>query len=197
MIITLTGPSAVGKTSVMKRLLKEVPGARLLRSVTTRAPRPSDAEAEYLYLSNEEFEQRKGEGAFAWTTPPFAGKSYGTLASDVRVALASDDPYFAAIVPSTVPALHEFASVEGFATRVRSIYIVAPDRETLLHRLTVDRGESMESALGKIEACVGWDQLARDTRVHGTFPYLLVHDRNDLSEKFWHVLHHVHRSWPE
>ncbi|MCR4256408.1 MAG: hypothetical protein NUW08_01750 [Candidatus Uhrbacteria bacterium] len=193
-LITFTASSGGGKTSVMKRLLEEIPGSRLLRSGTTRAPRASDAEGEYLYLAETEFLLRKERSEFAWDAN-FGSARYGTLKIDLRLALASDNTHFAAIVPQIVPTLHEFASVEGFATCVRSIYIKSPGRDILLRRLTVDRGESLELAMQKIEECASWDKIAINRRHNGRFAYLFVGDRDDFEEKYLSVLKDVNRPW--
>ena len=201
MLFTLTGPSAVGKTSIMKRLLKEVLGAQLLRSSTTRGPRGNEAEGEYLCISQAEFDSKERADAFAWTAD-FGSARYGTLKSDLRLALASDNPRFAAIVPSIIPKLHAFASIEGFATRVRSIHIKSPGRDILLRRLTVDRDEPKTVAMNKIEECASWDRVAFNPRprleneAYGWRPlyyYYFVSDRDDLDEKYLSVLKYVRR----
>jgi guanylate kinase len=191
---TLTGPAAVGKTSIMKRLLREIPGSRLVRSTTTRAPRSNDEPGEYQCLPENEFRDLVTKEAFAWVTS-FADKLYGTLKTDLRLALASDKLHFAAIVPSTIPILHEFASVEGLATCVRSIYIKSPGSDILLRRLVEDRGEPKDVALRKIEECASWDKIAFNTLGHGRSPYLFVGDRDDFEEKYLSVLKYVQRPW--
>ncbi len=193
-IITITGPSGVGKTSIMKRLLREVPDARLLRSVTTRERRPSDAESEYLYVTEADFLLRKERGEFAFDTD-FGSARYGTLQSDLRLALASDHARFAAIVPQIIPTLHAFAAEEGFATRVRSIYLKSPGRDILFRRLTVDRGEPIASAEAKIKECAEWDKIAFNTTHAGRSVYLFIPDPDDLDVKYRKVRDYVMRPW--
>lgn len=200
-VFTLTAASGGGKTSIMKRLLREVPGSRLLRSVTTRERRPSDAEGEYLYITEADFLHRKERDEFAWDAD-FGSARYGTLKSDLRLALGSDHVHFAAIVPQIIPSLHDFAAVEGFAPRVRSAYIKSPGADILFRRLTVDRGEPIASAEAKIRECTEWDKIAFNARPRtedeeaGWRPlYFFVGDRDDLEEKYLSVLKLVQRPW--
>ncbi|KAA0205500.1 hypothetical protein EDM68_05630 [Candidatus Uhrbacteria bacterium] len=193
-LITLTGSSGVGKTTIMKRLLREIPDARLLRSVTTRERRPSDAEGEYLYVTEADFLLRQERDEFAWDAE-FGSARYGTLKSDLRLALASDEPHFAAIVPTIIPALHAFASVEVYATRVRSIYLKSPGADILFRRLTVDRGEPIAAAEAKIKECAEWDKIAFDTTHVGRSVYLFIPDPDDLDVKYRKVRDYVLRPW--
>ena len=61
MILTITGPSASGKTSLARALRLQIPGAVVLTSVTTRKPRPSDLPGEYKYETQEGFSKLKQE----------------------------------------------------------------------------------------------------------------------------------------
>ena len=55
-LVVLSGPSGVGKSSVIREALKELPTTWLSVSATTRAPRPGEVHGEnYFYVSQEEF----------------------------------------------------------------------------------------------------------------------------------------------
>lgn len=77
-IFVISGPSGVGKGTVCKRLLQEVPGLSLSISATSRPKRPDEVEGkDYFFLSRELFEARVGEGAFLeWAQ--YNGNYYGT-----------------------------------------------------------------------------------------------------------------------
>lgn len=200
-LFTLTAPAGGGKTTIMKRLLQEMPESKLLRSVTTRHPRANDAEGEYLYITESEFRTHAERNDFAWETA-FSSGLYGTLKSDLRHALASDRVHFAAIVPQIIPKLHAFAAVEGVATRVRSVYLKSPGPDILLRRLTIDRGEPIDVANAKIQECLSWDALAHSTgtptreTANGWRPtYRFIDDDDDLEEKYRAVLVLAQRPW--
>ena len=81
--LVIAGPSAVGKTTVGNIVLQEDPRFRLSRSVTTRAPRGDAYDAEYIYLSREEFEALRDRGELLeWTE--YSGDLYGTALSELE-----------------------------------------------------------------------------------------------------------------
>jgi guanylate kinase len=86
-LIVLSGPSGVGKSTVLRRLLDRYPDRlRLSVSATTRPPRPGEKEGvDYFFLSPEEFARRRQAGEFLECCEVFGrGHWYGTLLSEVR-----------------------------------------------------------------------------------------------------------------
>lgn len=91
-IVILSGPSGVGKTTIVKRLLAdcELP-LKLSISATTRPPRPGETHGEdYFFLDQEEFDVRRDLGEFLECREVFGrGYWYGTLKSEVETSLAN------------------------------------------------------------------------------------------------------------
>lgn len=82
-VIVIAGPSAVGKTTVMKRILELYPEFELVRSATTREARNDSHKSEYIYLSEIEFLTRvKNSEMLEYTE--FGGNYYGTPASEIE-----------------------------------------------------------------------------------------------------------------
>ncbi|WP_414564303.1 MULTISPECIES: guanylate kinase [unclassified Anabaena] len=77
-LIILTGPSGVGKGTLMQALLKRHPELYYSVSVTTRSPRPGETDGKnYYFISRSKFEQLIAQGEFLeWAE--FAGNYYGT-----------------------------------------------------------------------------------------------------------------------
>ncbi|MFW9258284.1 guanylate kinase [Nostoc sp. KVJ20] len=77
-LIVLTGPSGVGKGTLMRSLLERHPELYYSVSVTTRSPRPGEIDGKnYYFISRSKFEQLVAEGEFLeWAE--FAGNYYGT-----------------------------------------------------------------------------------------------------------------------
>jgi len=77
-LIVLTGPSGVGKGTLVKELLSRYPDIYLSVSATTRSPRPGEINGQhYYFVSRSEFEEMITAGEFLeWAE--FAGNCYGT-----------------------------------------------------------------------------------------------------------------------
>ena len=88
----ITGPSGVGKGTLVQRLLQRHPQIWLSISATTRAPRAGEVEGEhYFFLSREGFEQQVAAGGFLeWAE--FAGNLYGTPRQPVEAQLSAGRP---------------------------------------------------------------------------------------------------------
>ncbi len=85
-LLVLSGPSGVGKSTVLRRLLERHPDRlRLSVSATTRPPRPGETDGvDYFFLSAEEFARRRAAGEFLECCEVFGrGHWYGTLLSEV------------------------------------------------------------------------------------------------------------------
>jgi guanylate kinase len=133
-ILVITGPSGVGKGTLIKRLLERVPGLQLAVSATTRPPRAGEVNGrDYHFLSQEDFDRRVAAGEFV-EHAVYAGHSYGTLRSELerpaRGIVLEIDVQGARQVRETLPA----------ATRV---FIEPPSFEDLIARL---RGRGSDDA---------------------------------------------------
>ena len=88
----VSGPSGVGKTTVMRRVFQRRP-VPLLASVsaTTRPPRPGEVDGvDYHFLTEQEFDLRRKRGEFLECFEVFGqGHWYGTLLSEVTSGLAA------------------------------------------------------------------------------------------------------------
>lgn len=82
-ILVLAGPSAVGKTTVMKEIISSSDSFEYIRSATTRAPRGDGYDTEYIYLSESEFRERISCGEMLEHTE-FGGNLYGTPNSEIE-----------------------------------------------------------------------------------------------------------------
>lgn len=91
-LVVLSGPSGVGKSTIVRKLLRRT-GERMRLSVsaTTRSPRPGEADGrDYHFLSQEEFAHRRAGGEFLECVEVFGrGHWYGTLLAEVTPRLAA------------------------------------------------------------------------------------------------------------
>jgi len=141
-LTVLTGPSGVGKGTLVKLLLERHPQIWLSVSATTRAPRQGEEEGRsYFFLSREAFEQRVAEGGLLeWAE--FAGNLYGTPRQPVEQRLAEGRPVLLEI------------ELEG-ARQVRrsfpagfQVFLEPPSFEELERRIR-GRGTDSEEAIAR------------------------------------------------
>lgn len=89
-LVVISGPSGVGKSTVVREVLARFGGRlRLSVSATTRPPRPGERDGvEYHFLSDEDFSRRRAAGEFLECIEVFGqGHWYGTLWNEVRPSL--------------------------------------------------------------------------------------------------------------
>lgn len=89
-LVILSGPSGVGKSTLVRKLLNRVGnGIKLSVSATTREPRPGEVNGrDYHFMSHEEFQSRRKEGDFLECIEVFGrGHWYGTLHKEVKPSL--------------------------------------------------------------------------------------------------------------
>ena len=88
-VFVITGPSGVGKGTLIRLLRERVPELVLSTSATTRPPRESERDGrDYHFLSREEFARRADANEFL-EHAAYSGNRYGTLRSEVERRLAA------------------------------------------------------------------------------------------------------------
>lgn len=178
MIVTISGASGVGKTTIEKSLLKRLANAEVVVSVTTRDRRDTDNQHEYRYVSKRWFRLLNRLGAFLWTINVH-GNLYGTLESSVRKALKKyDDVSLMILVPDRVKNLLDYARERDSEEFVLSFYILSPSPDNLRKRLQ-GRGDSESEIAKRIRDCEEWDNEARKVGI----PYIFLNnDSNDVED---------------
>jgi guanylate kinase len=86
-LFVITGPSGVGKGTLIREVFDRVPGLELSVSATTRSPREGEQEGlDYHFLAEDEFSKRLERGDFM-EHASYSGHRYGTLVSEVEPRL--------------------------------------------------------------------------------------------------------------
>ena len=91
LLFIVSAPSGTGKTTLVERLVRDMPGIAMSRSFTSRPPRPGEADGvDYHFISRERFEAMIANGALLEHAMVF-GNLYGTGAAETKRALAGGD----------------------------------------------------------------------------------------------------------
>jgi guanylate kinase len=147
-VFVITGPSGVGKGTLIRMLRERLEGLELSTSATTRAPREGEVEGrDYHFLNREEFARRADANEFL-EHAAYSGNRYGTLRSEVERRLAAGQSVLLEI------------EVQG-ARQVRAampeavlVFIAPPSAETLRERLEgrgTDSAEAIDERLRTAE----------------------------------------------
>lgn len=141
-LTVLTGPSGVGKGTLVKLLLERHPQIWLSVSATTRAPRQGEEEGRsYFFLSREAFEQHvAGGGLLEWAE--FAGNLYGTPRQPVEERLAEGRPVLLEI------ELEGARQVRRSFPAAFQVFLEPPSFEELERRIR-GRGTDSEEAIAR------------------------------------------------
>ena len=141
--MAISGPSGVGKGTLVKELLKKRRDVAASVSCTTRAPREGERDGrEYFFLTREEFLRRADRGEFLEYDEHF-GNFYGTPKSFVREALKEKSVILEIDVVGALNA-------KKFFTECLLIMIVPPSEEELKKRLKGRRSETEEQIKNRL-----------------------------------------------
>ncbi|MFN2612176.1 MAG: guanylate kinase [Solirubrobacterales bacterium] len=147
-VFVITGPSGVGKGTLISRLLDRVPGLELSTSATTRAPRRGEQDGrEYHFLEPAEFDRRVEAGDFL-EHATYSGNRYGTLRSEVEERLAAGRSVLLEI------EVQGARQVRDSMPEAVQIFIAPPGPAALRERLTgrgTDSSEAIEARLKTAE----------------------------------------------
>ncbi len=141
-LIIITGPSGVGKGTVVKEILSKDKNIWLSISATTREPREGEKDGEnYYFLNQEKFKEMIKKNLFLeWAQ--FAGNYYGTPLSSVNEKIKKG---FTVLLEIEVEGAKQIK--EKFPDSL-SIFLLPPDKSELERRIR-NRGTENEEAIKK------------------------------------------------
>jgi guanylate kinase len=141
-LTVLSGPSGVGKGSVVAEIRRRYPDVWLSVSATTRTPRPGEVDGvQYHFVTRSEFERMVSGGQMLeWAE--YAGNLYGTPRGPVEERLAAGRPALLEI------ELQGARQVRRAMPEANLVFLAPPSREELARRL-VGRGTEDEAAIAE------------------------------------------------
>jgi guanylate kinase len=168
-VFIISAPSGSGKSTLTKQLLERVPGLRFSVSYTTREPRGQERDGhEYFFVSREEFEERVRKGEFLEHAEVF-GNYYGTHESERDRA---EKEGIDLVLDIDVQGARQLKKRIPSAV---SIFILAPDRQTLERRLRARNQDSEAVIERRLRDAV------EEIRDYKNYDYVLVNREVEAS----------------
>ncbi len=139
-LIILTGPSGVGKGTVVKEILDKEKNIWLSISATTRKPRDGEKEGEnYFFLSKKKFQEMIDKRLFLeWAQ--FAGNYYGTPISSVNQKIKEG------LIVLLEIEVEGAKQIKNKFPEALSIFLLPPNKDELERRIR-NRGTEKEEAI--------------------------------------------------
>jgi len=164
-VFVITGPSGVGKGTLIRGLLQRVPELELSVSATTRTPRPGERHGRhYHFMDAEEFDRRAEAGEFV-EHATYSGRRYGTLRAELEGRRRDGVPVVLEIELQGARQVRE-AMPEALA-----VFIAPPSNDALRARLVgrgTDAPEQIEARMRTAE---------RELEAQREFGHVVVNDR--------------------
>ena len=168
-VFIISAPSGSGKSTLVSRLLASDTGLRFSVSYTTRKPRGNEKPGEsYIYISRQEFEERRERGEFLECAEVF-GNYYGTNRKILDQARGEGKDLVLDIDVQGARQLKERIP------EAVSIFILAPSRDILEQRLRARSEDSEEVIQRRLR------DAAEEIRNYSQYDYVLVNHQVEES----------------
>jgi guanylate kinase len=174
--VVISGPSGVGKDTLIQRLLELDRNLRYSVSYTTRAPRPGEVEGvNYFFVSRRRFEEQIAQDFFL-EYATYDGQRYGTPAAAVEEARAAGHDILLKIEVQGAEQVRKRAADAIF------IFIAPPSKEELVRRQELRKGETPQE-----------DMLARRRIAEREMAYASQYDSVVINDDLERAVAEVHR----
>ena len=170
MLAVITGPSGVGKTTIIKSLLNADSGLKYSTSLTSRHPRPDEVDGvDYCFIAVEEFQQKIKNGEFVEWSEVY-GRYYGRLRSDLEELMRHSDVLIGIDVQGAAKLQNEYP--DGVF-----IFMLPPSEAVLESRLRGRKTDHEASIKTRLDAAL------REMEQSDDFDYKVVNEKVDETVK--------------
>ncbi len=175
-VIVISGPSGVGKDSVIKRMRELNHRFHFVVTATDRPPRPEEADGiDYHFLSTPEFKRMIADGEFIEYALVY-DQYKGVPKAHVREALGSGlDVIMRIDVQGTV-------SIKRLIPQAVTIFLAPPSVDILIQRLRRRKGDSWQQIQHRLETALAEIQQMKD------FDYVVVNKEDKLDDAVYQII---------
>jgi guanylate kinase len=164
-VFVITGPSGVGKGTLIRGLLERLPALELSVSATTRAPRPGERDGvEYHFIDGAQFDAHVAAADFV-EHATYSGNRYGTLRSELERRTARGAPVVLEIEVQGARQVRE-ALPDAVA-----VFIAPPSLDALRARLVGRGTDNLEQVTRRLRTAEG------ELEAQPEFRHVIVNDR--------------------
>ena len=172
LLVVISGPSGVGKSTVVSKLLKLNPKISLSKSITTRKPRPGEKRGvDYIFVTEDEFFKLERQRKFLeWAQ--VHGYYYGTPKAFVEEKLDKNHVVVLEVDVQGAAKIKEMASHGRIRTAAAVfIFLIPPSVDMLAFRLKKRKTEKARMLNYRLRAALA------ELQVMEKYDYIVVNDK--------------------
>ena len=170
LLIVISGPSGVGKDTVIERMRQVMPDSYYAVTATTRERRPGEIDGvHYHFHPREEFEQEVAAGQFLEHATVY-GNLYGVPKAPVRQALRRGKDVVVKVDPQGAQ------TIRRIAPEALLIFLLPPGMGELARRLRSRKTDDPEALSRRISIA------SREIAMNGIFDYFVINESDQVDE---------------
>jgi len=177
LLVVVSGPSGVGKSTVVKRLLKKYKDLEISVSATTRAPRPGEVNGEhYYFIDQKDFDKRVKKNEFLeWAR--VHGFYYGTPIKPIKEKLAKGKTIVCEVDVQGGAAIKALREAGQLKVPIVFVFLIPPSVDILAFRLKKRKTEDQEVVNYRLRAAIA------ELQVMEKYDYIVVNDKVEAAAK--------------
>jgi guanylate kinase len=173
LLVVISGPSGVGKSTVVRRLFTLQPKLKMSISATTRPPRPNEKHgSDYFFITEEDFFDRVKKNRFLeWAQ--VHGYYYGTPIEYIDSELKKNFNVVTEVDVQGAASIKEMVAGGKLKCSAVFIFIIPPSVDILAFRLRRRKTEEEEAVNYRLRAAIA------ELQVMEKYDYIVVNDKVD------------------
>jgi guanylate kinase len=171
LLVVVSGPSGVGKSTVVRRLLKLDKNLKLSISATTRPPRPGETHGEhYFFITQAEFDKKVKKSEFLeWAK--VHGYYYGTPIGALKEELEKGKTLVCEVDVQGAASMKEVVEEGRLEAAAVFVFLIPPSVDILAFRLKKRKTEDEEVVNYRLRAAIA------ELQVMEKYDYIVVNDK--------------------